>query len=167
MAVQMLLQFDNASGINGESKKEGQDSGMGTAIDVYSWAFGMSQSGTWHTGGGGGGGIVNMQDITLTKQVDSSSCDLMARCCDGKHIPKAVLTVYKVGGTNLDYYKMTLEKVIVSSVQTSGSDGGDNVMETLSINFATISIKYKEQADDGTAKAEYEMGFDVEKNVPV
>ena len=163
MAVQMLLKFDDSAGIKGESKKEGHEG----EIDVLSWSFGMTQSGTWHTGGGGGGGIVNMQDITFTKMVDSSSCDLMLRCCDGKHIPEATLTVYKVGGTNLDYYKMTIKKVIISSVQTSGTDGGDGVMETVSLNFAHIEIKYKEQADDGSAKREMEMGFDVEKNAPV
>ncbi len=160
MAVQMLLRLDD---ITGESKKDGHAG----EIDVSSWSFGMTQSGTWHTGGGGGGGIVNMQDITLTKQIDAASCDLMARCCDGTHIPTGTLTIYKVGGTNLDYYKLELEKVIVSSVQTTGTSGGDDVIETVSLNFAVIKIKYKEQADDGSAKAEYEMGFDVEQNIPV
>ncbi len=161
MAVMMLLKFDESAKIKGESKRKGHEE----EIDVYSWSFGMSQSGTWHTGGGGGGGIVNMQDVVLTKMVDKSSCDLMLRCCDGKHIPEATLTVYKVGGTDLDYYKMTLKKVIISSVQTSGSDGGDGVMETVTLNFAHIHIMYKEQADDGSKKAEFEMQFDVEKNV--
>jgi type VI secretion system secreted protein Hcp len=156
----MILHLD---GIKGESKKDGHE----TEIDVTSWAFGMSQSGTWHTGGGGGGGIVNMQDITLTKLIDASSCDLMAYCSKGDHIPAGSLTVYKVGGANLDYYKIDLEKVIISSVQTAGTAGGDNVIETVSLNFAVVKIKYKEQADDGSSKAEYEMGFNVETNVAV
>ncbi len=160
MAVQMILRLDD---IAGESKKDGHEA----EIDISSWAFGMSQSGTWHTGGGGGGGIVNMQDITLTKYIDAASCDLMARCCDGAHIPTGTLTVYKVGGTNLDYYKIDLEKIIISSVQTAGTAGGDDVVETVSLNFAVVKIKYKEQADDGSAKAEYEMGFNVETNVAV
>lgn len=160
MAVQMTLRLDD---IAGESKKDGYEA----QIDVTSWAFGMSQSGTWHTGGGGGGGIVNMQDITLTKLIDAASCDLMARCCDGSHIPTGTLTVAKVGGSNLDYYVIELEKIIISSVQTSGTAGGDDVVETVSLNFAVVKIKYKEQADDGSAKAEYEMGFNVETNVAV
>lgn len=160
MAVQMTLRLDD---IAGESKKDGYEA----EIDVTSWSFGMSQSGTWHTGGGGGGGIVNMQDITLTKLIDASSCDLMARCCDGSHIPTGTLTVAKVGGSNLDYYVINLEKIIISSVQTAGTAGGDDVVETVSLNFAIVKIKYKEQADDGSAKAEYEMGFNVETNVAV
>ena len=160
MAVQMTLRLDD---IAGESKKDGYEA----QIDVTSWSFGMSQSGTWHTGGGGGGGIVNMQDITLTKLIDAASCDLMARCCDGSHIPTGTLTVAKVGGSNLDYYVIELEKIIISSVQTSGTAGGDDVVETVSLNFAVVKIKYKEQADDGSAKAEYEMGFNVETNVAV
>lgn len=160
MAVQMILRLDT---IEGESKKDGHTN----EIDISSWAFGMTQSGTWHTGGGGGGGIVNMQDITLTKQIDAASCDLMARCCDGSHIPTGTLTVYKVGGTNLDYYTINLEKIIISSVQTTGTSGGDDVIETVTLNFAKIGILYKKQADDGSAEAEFEMGFDVETNMPV
>lgn len=160
MAVQMILRLDD---IKGESKKDGH----AEEIDISSWNFGMSQSGTWHTGGGGGGGIVNMQDITLTKQIDSASCDLMARCCDGAHIPTGTLTVYKVGGTNLDYYTIDLEKIIVSSVQTTGTAGGDDVIETVSLNFAVVKIKYKKQGDDGSADGEFEMGFDVEQNIAV
>ena len=160
MAVQILLRLDT---IEGESKKDGH----AREIDCDSWNFGMTQSGTWHTGGGGGGGIVNMQDITMTKQIDASSCDLMARCCDGAHIPTGTITVYKVGGTNLDYYTIEIEKVIISSVQTTGTAGGDSVVETLSLNFAIIKILYKEQADDGSPQAEYEMGFDIEQNIAV
>jgi type VI secretion system secreted protein Hcp len=160
MAVQMTLRLDD---ISGESKKSGYEK----QIDITSWAFGMSQTGTFHTGGGGGGGIVNMQDITLTKLIDAASCDLMARCCDGTHIPTGTLTVAKVGGSNLDYYVINLEKVIVSSVQTSGTSGGDDVTETVSLNFAIVKIKYKEQGDDGSSAAEYEMGFNVETNVAV
>jgi type VI secretion system secreted protein Hcp len=160
MAVQMILHLD---GIKGESKKDGNEA----EIDITSWAFGMSQSGTWHTGGGGGGGIVNMQDITLTKNIDAASADLMSYCCKGDHIPAGSLTVYKVGGSNLDYYKIDLEKVIISSVQTTGTGNGDAVTETVTLNFAVIKIKYKEQGDDGSAKAEYEMGFNVETNVAV
>ncbi len=51
MAVQMILRLDD---IAGESKKDGHEA----EIDISSWAFGMSQSGTWHTGGGGGGGLI-------------------------------------------------------------------------------------------------------------
>lgn len=160
MAVQMILHLE---GIAGESKKDGNED----EIDISSWSFGMSQSGTWHTGGGGGGGIVNMQDITLTKLIDASSCDLMAYCSKGDHIPTGSLTVYKVGGTNLDYYKIDLEKIIISSVQTSGTAGGDDVVETVSLNFAVVKIKYKKQGDDGGSAGEFEMGFNVETNVAV
>jgi type VI protein secretion system component Hcp len=41
------------------------------------------------------------------------------------------------------------------------------VTETVSLNFAIVKIKYKEQGDDGSSAAEYEMGFNVETNVAV
>jgi type VI secretion system secreted protein Hcp len=55
MAVDMFLKVD---GIEGES----QDEKHAKEIDVLSWSWGMSQSGTSHMGGGGGGGKVAVQD---------------------------------------------------------------------------------------------------------
>ena len=60
-----------------ELKGESKDKAHGKEIDVLAWSWGMSQSGTMHTGGGGGSGKVNVQDLSLTKYVDKSSPELM------------------------------------------------------------------------------------------
>ena len=58
----------------------------------------MSNSGSAHVGGGAGAGKVNVQDISVTKYVDSSSPKLMLACCNGTHYANALLTVRKAGG---------------------------------------------------------------------
>ena len=58
-------------------------------IDVLSWSWGLSQSGTMHTGGGGGSGKVNVQDLTLTKWVDKASPVLMQYAMTGNQFPTA------------------------------------------------------------------------------
>ena len=45
----------------------------------------MSHSGSAHVGGGAGSGKVNVQDLSVTKYIDSSSAKIMLSCCDGTH----------------------------------------------------------------------------------
>ncbi len=75
MAVDMFLKIND---VTGESK----DKVHTKEIDVLSWSWGMSNSGSAHVGGGAGSGKVNVQDIQVTKYVDSSSPKLMLACCN-------------------------------------------------------------------------------------
>ena len=90
MAIDMFMEMTND--LKGETK-DSTFKDKGPAIDVLAWSFGMSQSGTFHTAGGGGSGKASVQDLSFTKYVDSSSCDLMTFCCTGEHIDECKLTV--------------------------------------------------------------------------
>ena len=71
MAVDIILMID---GIKGESQiSEFKDEG----IDVLSWNWGMTQSGTTHQGPGAGSGKVNVSDITFSKYLDLSTPELL------------------------------------------------------------------------------------------
>lgn len=158
MAVDMFLMLD---GIKGEAR----DSKHKEEIDVLAWSWGMSQSGTTHTGGGGGAGKVNVQDLSVTKYVDSSTHALMQHCANGKHIPKAMLTVRKAGGKEpVEYIKLTMEEVLVSSLSTGGSGGEDRLTENLSLNFAKFKVEYTPQKADGTADAVKEAKWNIAEN---
>ena len=85
MAVDAFLKLD---GVKGESVSKGHQG----EIDVLSWAWGLSQSGTTHSGTGGGAGKVNVQDISFTHYVDAATPNLIQACCTGKHFASAVLT---------------------------------------------------------------------------
>ena len=139
----MYIKID---GIDGEAR----DKDHGGEIDVLAWTWGMSQSGTMHSGGGGGAGKVAVQDLNLTKPVDKSSPTLMLKCCKGEHIKEATLTVRKAGGTPLEYYVIKLEKILISSVSTGGSGGEDSLTENITLNFEKVELKYQPQKDDGS-----------------
>src|SRR5688500_15414803 len=113
MAQDMFLKLDDIKG-------ESTDSAHAGEIDVLSWSWGMSQSGSTHTGQGSGAGKVTVQDISVTKYVDSATPNLLKMCCNGKHFQKAVLTVRKTGENPLEYLKLTMEKGIIASVSTGG-----------------------------------------------
>jgi type VI secretion system secreted protein Hcp len=157
MAVDMFIKID---GIKGES----QDGKHKDEIDVLSWSWGVSQSGTMHSGGGGGAGKASFQDLSLTKWVDTSSPKLLGAASTGKHIKEALLTVRKAGDKPLEYLKVTLTDCLISSVSTGGSGGEDRLTENISINFGKVKFEYTAQKADGSPGGVVPFGFDIKKN---
>jgi type VI secretion system secreted protein Hcp len=158
MAVDILLKIE---GVDGESKIQDHED----EIDVLSWSWGMTQSGSMHAGGGGGSGKVNVQDVSLTKYVDKATPNLMRACCNGKHLDSATLTVRKAGANALDYMKIKMSPVLVTSVDTGGSGGEDRLTESVTLNFAKMEVAYTPQKEDGTGDAEITLNWNIEKNV--
>lgn len=160
MAVDMFLKID---GIEGES----EDATHGASIDVLAWSWGMSQSGTLHAGKGGGGGKVAVQDISVTKYVDSSTPLLMKACASGAHIKNATLTVRKADGSGsgaLEYVVIKLGPVLISSVSAGGSGGEDRLTENVSLNFKKVQYDYTPQDEKGGKGNAIPWKFDIGAN---
>lgn len=160
MAVDMFLKIEGVEG-------EAVDHKHGGEIDVLAWSWGMSQSGSMHTGSGGGAGKVSVQDVSFTKYIDRSSPNLMNTCCTGKHFKEATLTVRKAGDKPVEYYILVMEDVLVTSISTGGSGGEDRLTENVTLNFAKFQVTYTPQAKDGSAGAAVESGFNIEENTPM
>jgi type VI secretion system secreted protein Hcp len=159
MAVDMFLKLD---GIKGESK----DHKHKDEIHIESFSWGLSQTGAHGAGGGGGAGKVAVHDISITKFLDKASPALMLHCCNGKHIKEGLITVRKAGEKPLEYLKIKLTDILISSVQEAGH-GGDHLSESLSLNFAKFHVEYQEQKPDGSGQPGGEMGWDVKANQKV
>lgn len=158
MAVDMFLKLDT---VDGESK----DKAHAKEIDVLAWSWGMSNSGSAHTGGGAGAGKVNVNDISVTKYIDRSSPNLMQACCDGKHFTMATLVVRKAGEKPLEYLKIKMTNVLITSCATGGSGGEDRLTENVSFNFEKVNVEYAPQKADGSGDALVKMGWDIAGNV--
>jgi len=162
MAVDMFIKLDDVKG-------ESQDKKHPDEIDVLAWSWGMSQSGTMHQGGGGGGGKVSVQDLSFTKYVDKSSSVLMAYCAAGKQFKEATMVVRKAGGDEpLEYLKIIMNDVLVTSLSTGGSGGEDRLTENVSLNFSTVKTNYQPQKPDGSADGgTIDFGWDIAANVKI
>ena len=153
-------QFIKIGALKGESK----DKAHKDEIDVLSWSWGLSNSGSAHQGGGAGAGKCNVQDLSFTKYIDKASPDLLLATCNGKHFDKAVLTVRKTGENPLEYLLVTLENLMVTNVSTGGAGGEDRLTENVTLNFAKVKVQYKEQTEKGAVGDKPEMGWDVAQN---
>jgi type VI secretion system secreted protein Hcp len=160
MAVDMFVKI-------GDIKGESKDATHKETIDVLAWSWGLSQSGSFSVGAGGGAGKVSVQDISITKYVDSATTALIVAACKGTHIKQAVLTVRKAGDKPLEYIKITLDSVLVSSLSTGGSGGEDRLTENLSLNFAKFKVEYTKQAETGGKDATSTAAWDITANEPV
>jgi type VI secretion system secreted protein Hcp len=142
-ASDYLLEID---GVKGESK----DDKHKESIEIQSFSWGVSNLGS----SGGGAGKVSFQDLHFTAKVSKATPQLMLACATGKHIPSAILYVRKAGGSTNEYYKITLEEVLVSGLQQTGpgTNGGTSTDSTPSDNvvlyFNSMSVEHT--ADDGT-----------------
>ena len=157
MAVDMFMKIDAVDG-------EAQDSKYKKAIDVLSWTWGMSNSGSAHVGGGAGAGKVNVHDLTFTKWVDSATPKLALACCSGKHFKDALLIVRKAGDKPVEYLKIKMDTVLISSVSTGGSGGEDRLTENVTLNFSKVSLDYVPQDDKGSPGTAIPMSWDIGSN---
>ncbi len=157
MAVDMFIKIGAIEGesVDAKHKKE---------IDILAWSWGASQSGTTHTGTGGGAGKVNVQDLSLTKYVDSASHALLLACCKGTHYDEAVLVVRKAGDDPLEYITITMNDLIVTSLSTGGSGGEDRLTENVTLNFAKVKFEYDPQAKEGAGKGKKTAAWNIAEN---
>ena len=158
MAVDMFLKI-------GDIKGESRDDKHKDEIDVLAWSWGMSQSGTTHTGAGGGAGKVNVQDMSLTKYVDKASPEsCWGRAATASTSRRRLLTVRKAGDKPLEYIKITMKDVLITSVSTGGSGGEDRFTENVSLNFGEFKYEYTPQKADGSGDAAVDFTFDIAAN---
>lgn len=111
-------------------------------IDVLAFNWGVARSGSSST--------ASVQNLTLTKRVDKSSTALMLAVFQGTHFTSAVLSVRNQGANPLDFFKITLSDIVVTSYTTSASGDG-SLVESVSFSFGTIRFDYQPQNPDGTA----------------
>ncbi len=153
MASDYFLEID---GIKGEAT----DATHKDKIQLQSWSWGETQSGSFAANAGGGAGKVSMQDFHFMMSTNKASPDLMLSCATGKHIAKAQLTCRKAGDKQQEFFKISFTDLLISSYQVSGSD---IPTDQISFNFATVKFEYAAQKADGGLDTPVIRGYDVKQ----
>ena len=157
MAVSIFARIGTIQG-------ESQDAKHKDEIEVLSWSWGVSQSGTiLHGGGGGGEGRASFADFNFTHYLDKASPLLMTACATGEHIKDATITVRKAGEDEREYLVIQMTDVLVTSVSTSGSEG-ETPMEAVALAFAKVDLQYTPQNSDGSLEAVVQFTYDLMAN---
>lgn len=133
-AVDYFLKIEGIEGESSDDRHKGE-------IEILSFSWGVTNTGSHSGGGGGGAGKASFSDISFMGSVSKASPKLMLACATGQHIPRAVLTCRKTGGDGQTFYKITLSDVMVSSYASSGGTE-DPPSDALSLNFTKIEFEY-------------------------
>jgi type VI secretion system secreted protein Hcp len=132
----------------GDVKGESKDDVHKEAIEIASWSLGASNP-TSVGSSGMSAGKVSFSDLSVMISLEKASVELLTRVCTGKVIPKATLYGRKAGDDKRqDYLVVEFEEVMVSSWQTSASDGGGIPMLSVSLAFSKITYNYFVQGAD-------------------
>lgn len=133
-------------------------------IPVLAWSWGLSNSADLHSSSVGAGGKAHVQDISLTKYVDSSSHALLQAAATGARIEEAWLYVTNATGEQTDYVTIHLSNgVMVTSVSTGGSGGEDRLTENVTLHFGKFKYGFQPQKPDGGADgAVKEFTYDIQ-----
>jgi len=157
----IFLEIKGANEIKGDSVAVGYEE----QIDCMSWSWGASQPANMHSATGGAAGGSMVQDISVTKNMDTASPNLMKFCCAGIHMDEVVMTCVKSGEDRQKWLQITMKKVIISSISSSGQEGSAG-MESLSLNFAEYEMKYWPQEAGGAEGASIDAAYHIaEKHI--
>ena len=134
-------QFLKIDGIPGESTSEMHPQ----EIEIQSWSWGMDRPSVATTQLAFSLGRPCVSELSMMKFVDKASPKLMGSLAAGTVLPKVKLSIVKASGglsAPVDFFTIELAGAYVSSLQESGSSGGDQPMESISIKFSGATVTY-------------------------
>ena len=132
----------------GDIKGESTDDKHKDWIEVLSWSWGTSAS-TGKTRKGTAPQLC-INDLTLSKYVDSSSPKLIMNGVLGEAAKEATLTMRKAGKEQQEFLVIKMTDVLVSSYQTGASAGNEaQLTDTVVLTFSSISGEYRPISDQG------------------
>jgi type VI secretion system secreted protein Hcp len=123
----------------------------GESIEVLSWSWGMSQSGSTRREAGSGlaTGKRQHKPITITKEWDKATPLLFKAMADGTHFPTVIIKASRMGATGQreQVYEIRLTNVRVATGdvdgdgaadRTSGSGSGAGKVSMQDFHFALL-----------------------------
>jgi type VI secretion system secreted protein Hcp len=149
--MDMFLEVD---GLQGESK----DSQFANQIDVLAWSSGVSSSKVAKP-------AASFQAVSVTKNVDRSSPEILQDVASGKVVNFAKLHIRKAGSTPIEYLRLCYAGVQFTSVSMGGSGGEDRLTETVTFSYQKLTERYVQQDSTGGAVATFYGGWDLVNNV--
>lgn len=159
---QFFSMFLTIDGVAGGSKSARYQN----AIDIYSYSTGLS---TCPESTGGGNKLCKpvITDLNVMLAMDKAIIPLKMGVVEGKVFTSADMVLEVGGPTPFVFFRMHMEGVIISSLQESGSGGGDSrPTVSSSLTFSRIAWQHIEQNADGSAGAKTSGGWDLKANKP-
>lgn len=162
MGEQFVLRID---GIEGDSVLEGHEG----SIDVVSWSWGVSRTGSPGTspGTGAGSGRPEFDELHVAALIGNASPALVESCVAGRHHRSAVLSGLRVGGNGdpIGFLEYEFGDVTISSVE-HGDAAESAPVEEVAIDYRSFEIRHVTQRADGSSGQTTRFLYDVDRRKP-
>jgi type VI secretion system secreted protein Hcp len=169
--------FVKLDGIDGESTVLGHEN----ETVVLSYEQSIEHPAPPLAGGGAAAGRPTFSGVRFRKPVDKGSIPLLLACAAGSHIKDAHFT-FRRPGTGLDFYKVTLDEVLVTHiVQRAGvgaqyplsfdtlATGPDSagLLDEVTLSYTRIHWEYQPVGPSGAPAPSVKEGWDLKLNKKV
>lgn len=169
----IYVKFEGAAELQGDST----DTKHANEIEVSAFQHKVFQpkSSSASTAGAHTAERTEHGEMLFNKDIDKASSKLLRAASAGTIYPKVVVTFYRAYGgknttatsqTRINYYKIIMEDVVVSSVETTIADG-ELPTETFGLKYGKITWEYRQHKHDGSDVSTGVAGWDLRKNVAV
>jgi type VI secretion system secreted protein Hcp len=159
MAVDYFLKLEGVPGESTDAKHKGE-------IDVLAFSWGVSRAGSSGPGSGGGAGKAIFEDLLVVARTSKASPKLWQACATGQHVKNAVLVCRKAGETPLEFLKITLTDVTITSYEIDGSDE-ELPLDQVALGFAKVETEFVSADPKGKPQPPVKTGWDLKKNAKV
>ena len=156
MAVDYFLKLDGIPGESTDAKHKGE-------IDVLAFSWGVSQAGSSGRGVGVSAGKAIFEDLLVVARTSKASPKLWQACATGQHLKTAVLVCRKAGQAPLEFLKITLTDVTITSYEIDGSDE-ELPLDQVALAFAKVATEFVSGDAKGKAQPPVTTGWDLKKN---
>ena len=147
----------------GDIKGESLDDKHKDEIEVLSFSWGVTNTGSAGTGGGGGAGRATFQDLSIVHNIDKATPKLLEACATGTHFKDATITHRKAGKGQQEFLIVKMNDVIITAVAHGGTTA-QPASETVTLAFAKVDFEYKPQKPDGSLDAGIHFKYDLKAN---
>ncbi|HEY7284241.1 MAG TPA: type VI secretion system tube protein Hcp [Vicinamibacterales bacterium] len=149
----------------GDIKGESADAKHKDEIEVLSFSWGVSNTGSLAIGAAGAAvaGKATFKDLSIVHSIDKASPLLLKACATGVHLKDATITHRKAGKGQQEFLVVKMNDIIITSVTESGSTD-QPYAETVSLSFAKVDVEYFSQKQDGSLDAAVAFKYDIVAN---
>ena len=153
MSTSTFIKFDGIEGESSHKDHKGE-------IEVLSWDWGLTATpGT--AGGGSGKGKATPKEMRVVHRYDKASPLLGKQAVSGRHIPQAVLSARKSGEGQMDFFKVTMKDVFITSVSVSAAAPDLEAVEEVAMSYRAIEFAYSPQNSKGSLGTPVQFRWDI------
>ena len=148
----------------GDIKGESTDDRHKDEIVIVNYSQTFSNSETSVAGNPKAGGAT-CGPVHVLKNIDRASPDIIKLAVTQKRTPEAIITFSTEGENPIDYYKLTMTDVVVTSITQADSADPSRIIESVAMIARAFTFQYTRFNPDGTLGPMQAVRYDCATNM--